>query len=145
MRLGRKISCAVLIVLAVLLADCSISQRAMIAKTAAFLAEADGKTLIEVFSEAEAVCLVPEYKSVADFIEPFGFEIERNRYVGELETGLVVLGSSKEDFFLLTTSQGGAYVGEGCFDPGQHRFKVEMIVHPETERTYQKLAVVKIR
>lgn len=145
MRLSRKISCAVLILLAALLADCSISQRAMRAKTAAFLAEADGKTLTEVFSEAEAVCLVPEYRSVADFIKPFGLEIERNRYVGELETGLVVLGSSKQDFFLLTTTQGGAYVGEGCFDPRQHRFEVETIVDSEKGRTDHKLAIVKIR
>ncbi|WP_147393128.1 hypothetical protein [Paracoccus siganidrum] len=101
--------------------------------------------LTEVFGDIDAVCLVPEYTFTADFVEPFGFKVKKNRYVGELETGLVVLDGSEEDFFLLTTSQGGAYIGEGCFDPRQRRFEVETIVHPEAEETYQKLVVVKVR
>jgi hypothetical protein len=145
MKVGGRVLCAVLIMLSASIAKCSLSQRAMAAKTGAMLAEADGKMLTEVFGDIDAICLVPEYQSVEDFIEPFGFKVKRNRYIGELETGLVVLGGSKEDFFLLTTSQGGSYVGSDCFDPGRHKFKVETLVHPSSGTPYQKLSIVKIR
>lgn len=145
MTLGGRIFCAVLILCAASIAKCSIAQQAMTARSAELLSAADGKMLTEVFGDIDAVCLVPEYTFTADIVQPLGFKVKKNRYVGELETGLVVLDGSEEDFFLLTTSQGGAYIGNGCFDPRQHRFEVETIVQPGSGETYRKLAVVKVR
>lgn len=78
-------------------------------------------------------------------VEPLGLKIKKNRYVGQLETGLVVIDGSEQDFFLLTAAQGGAYIGEGCFNPSQHRFEVETIVRPEAGKTYRELTIIEVR